>query len=617
MKETTHLKHGLWPMFRRLLPYSKPYKLGLGAAVLTLAAKLVFDVGFAAIQQVFIDTINSSSMDSLTRLTAVAAAACAIIIVCLMLQHFFRFMTQGQMSWDFRARLFASTNSLPFPQLQAMHSGDLTSRNTKDAGMAMGLLSGVIYDLGYNLLLCLVSFIYLARMDVWIAMLALGSGPVVFLCGRFFDRRLRRLSTDIYAKEGELRGILQETLQGMKVVRSFSLEEKLLQKYETERMKLAKMQQHRTLLNGLLWQSSALVNNLVMIVCAMLIAWSAVHGGTSAGGVLAFIILMGRVQWPFVFMSQTWGGIQEALGAGDRVFAVMDLPGEGKPEKASSSEASLSAGSAAAVNPPGQEYALSIEDLYFSYAAGQEEAEPLFSGIQLSIRPGETVAVVGPSGAGKTTLVRLCCGLYAPAAGQISVYGHPVQHELEKARSLITYVPQTPYLFSGTIRDNIAFGVDSADDGQIDEAVRLAGAQEFIHKLPQGLDTVIGEHGSTLSGGQRQRLAIARAFLRGAPLLLLDEATSALDNESERIVQQSLDLLMQNRTTLVIAHRLSTVRSASRIVVIDQGRIVEEGSHTELLERGGLYTKLYQIQFRPEEQEDRGSAELAPATTLL
>lgn len=193
--------------------------------------------------------------------------------------------------------------------------------------------------------------------------------------------------------------------------------------------------------------------------------------------------------------------------------------------------------------------------------------------------------------------------MYEPDAGNISVYGRPVQEQLEEARAQVTYVPQSPYLFSGTIRDNIAFSSNSASEQEIHEAARLAGAAEFIAKLPGGYDTVIGEHGSSLSGGQRQRIAIARAFLRDAPLLLLDEATSALDNESERLVQEALDHLMNNRTTLVIAHRLSTVRNASRIVVLDQGVIAEEGTHDVLLTQNGLYAQLYNLQFKSAEAE--------------
>lgn len=584
-------------VLRRLMPFAKPYRAGLVAAILLLSAKLVMDVGYAAVQQMFIDTINSSNMDSLTRITVICAVLCSIIIVCLILQHYFRFLVQSQMAWAIRSRLFDKTHRLPFRHVQSMHSGDLISRNNLDAGAAIGMINGIVYDLGYNLLLCLVSFLYLAQMDVWIALLALGSGPVVFLSGRFFDRRLRRLYTEIHQKEAVLRAILQETLQGIKVVRAFSLEDQLLHRYTTEREQLVRLQRQRTLLNAMLWNSAAFINNLVMVACAALIALSAVRGGTTPGEVLAFLILMGRVQWPFVHMSQTWGGVQEAMGAAERVFEVLDAAEEGvlpatHPKALSSPRVS---------EVPA---ALSLQEVRYRHAGGKESAPPLFAGLNLQIQHGETVAVVGPSGAGKTTLARLCCGLYVPDSGCISVYGRPVQEQLEEAREQLTYVPQLPYLFSGTIRDNIAFSATSASEEVIQEAARLAGAEEFIAKLPAGYDTAIGEHGSSLSGGQRQRIAIARAFLRNAPLLLLDEATSALDNESEMLVQQSLDLLMKNRTTLVIAHRLSTVRNASRIIVLDQGTIAEEGTHDFLIGLNGLYAELYNLQFSGSEAAD-------------
>lgn len=589
---------------RRLLPYAIPYRLGFLAAVLLLTARLALDVGFAAIQQVFIDTINNTNMQSLTRITVICSLAVFLIILCLMLQHYFRYTVHSRMAWDFRAKLFEASHRLPYRKLESLHSGDLTSRNTRDAGSAMGMISSLVYNLGYNLLLCLVSFLYLATMDVWLALLALGCGPVVFLSGRFFDRKLRSLFTQINAQEALLRGILQEILQGMKVIRSFTLENNMLSRYTVEREKLNRLQQHRTLLNALLWRSSAFINNVVMISCAVLMARSALRGEASAGEVLAFLILMGRVQWPFVEMSQTWGGIQESLGAADRALEIVDALKEGIH---SGCEHPLP--SADAIDDKGAvSAALSIQGLYYSYAGPQSDGGACLSGINLRLEHGETVAVVGPSGSGKTTLVRLVCGLYEPEAGSIRICGHSVQHELEESRRMISYVPQNPYLFSGSIRENIAFSSASATEDEIREAARLAGAEEFIARLPEGYDTLIGEHGSTLSGGQRQRLAIARAFLRNAPLLLLDEATSALDNESERLVQQSLDLLMRGRTTLVIAHRLSTVQEASRIIVLDRGTITQEGTHEMLLEKTGLYADLYHLQFRDAAGERLNSA---------
>lgn len=600
----------VWAAFRRLAKYATLYKVGFIVAIVLLAARMVVDIGFATVQQLFIDTITDSDMDGLMRITTLCAIACAVILVCLIFQHYFRFSVHFRMTWDLKARLFDQSNRLPFRTIQEMHSGDLSSRNNKDAASAMNMVGSVVYELLYNLLLTFVSFIYLARMDVWIALLALGSGPVVFFCSRFFDRRLRRLSEDIFAREADLRALLQEVVQGMTVVRAFGMEEAMQEGYVLKRTELAKMQLKRTVLVGLLWQTSAFINNAVMIICSGLIAYSAMGGGLTAGGVLAFVILIGRVQWPFVNMSQTWGGVQESLGAADRVFEILDIPAEGGNEAGKERECTPGAVTAAdhwepvdssdtldVPSPP----AIRMQDVrFFHRDISGKTSLPLFSGLDLTVAAGKTVAIVGPSGSGKSTLVRLCCGLYQPDQGSVEIGGLSLKDHLEAGRRLTTYVPQIPYLFSGTVRENISFGTEGKSEAEIRKAAILAGADEFIQKLPDGYDSWIGEHGTSLSGGQKQRLAIARAFLREAPLLILDEATSALDHESESLVQDSLERLMENRTTLVIAHRLSTVRNADRILVMDQGRIVEDGTHERLMELGGLYAKLYRIQFREE-----------------
>lgn len=587
---------GLTATLRRLFAYAQRSKLLLAIAVLLLAGKLTLDIGIAAIQQLFINTINGGDMDALVRLILICVGVSVVLIVCFMVHFFCRQLAEARMVRELSVKLFAKTGRLPFSRIQTMHSGDLLSRNNTDTGKAMAMVGNIIFDLGYNLLLCLVAFIYLANMDFWLALLALCSGPVVFFSGRFFDSRLRRVSEVILAKEAEVRGLLQEVLQGNKVVRAFGMEDALLARYVLAREELNKLLMKRTVWNGLLWKTSELVNNLVMVSCAVLIGYSSIKGRMSAGEVLAFVILIGRVQWPFVGMSKTWGGVQEALGAAKRVFEVLAMPSENETSGRKDGREQPQAG-----------YALQMAGVALAQPGADGEEELLFADFNLTVIPGETVAVVGASGSGKTTLARMVCGLFPPVAGSIHVAGISLTDELDLARRQITYVPQAPYLFSGTIRANIAFGVEEATEEDIREAACLAGADGFITRLADGYDTVIGEHGSTLSGGERQRIAIARAFLRQAPLLILDEATSALDNESEQLIQESLDRLMAGRTTLVIAHRLSTVRNATRILVLEAGQIIEEGTHEELLEQGGRYHDLYRVQFR-DNTEDEATA---------
>ncbi|MDD2283270.1 MAG: ATP-binding cassette domain-containing protein, partial [Eubacteriales bacterium] len=251
--------------------------------------------------------------------------------------------------------------------------------------------------------------------------------------------------------------------------------------------------------------------------------------------------------------------------------------------------------------PAANSAAVNLDAVTFAYNGG----EPALENVSLQVQPGETVALVGPSGGGKSTLFKLLLGYYPPEAGAISVLGRGLnQYTLRELRERIAYVPQISYLFSGTIAENIGFGKPGASKDEIEAAAKAAYAHDFISQLPQSYETLVGERGSHLSGGQRQRIAIARAILRNAPLLLLDEATSSLDTESEEQVQLALSRLMQGRTTLVIAHRLATVQNASRILVIAEGRLAEEGSHQELLEAKGIYRHLYDMQF----EEDLQSA---------
>ncbi len=575
--------------FLRLLRFARPYAPLMIFGIALMSVDVSYNVAIAWIQEIFIDTINARDVDRLMFLVKICSAVSAAAMVVMVFGAYLRHWAVTLMDRDVALAVCDHVNRLPFGYVQSVHSGDLVSRASGDVGQATQVIGNNTYSLISNTATCLLAFSYLSRIDLPLALLVVGGGPIIFGAGRFFDRKIRRLSKDIQDQSATLRGTLQEMFQGMPVIKAFGLERSFANKYNTERAAAMDMMKRRSLLNAAMWRTVNITNDIFLVGCVSLIALAAIRGSLTVGAVLAFTILMGRVQWPFVGLSTTWGSVQQGLGAADRVFAVMDIATEdGSPAPA--------AAVAQRTVPfySESEYAIDIKDVSFSYSSGDR----LFAGLNLQVGPGEIVALVGPSGGGKTTLAQICCGLRDLEEGDVKVFGISLESDLHAARSLIAYVPQTPYLFAGTIRENISYGRDDATYEEIVEAAKAANAHDFISAFEKQYDTVIGEHGTSLSGGERQRIAIARAFLRDAPIIILDEATSSLDNESEKLVQESMDRLMKRRTALVIAHRLSTVRNASRIVVIDNGRIVEEGTHAELIRRRGLYARLYQIQFR-------------------
>lgn len=565
-------------LFARLTRYVMPYWPPFMLTLLLVLVEVGFDIAIAMVQKILIDQIHLSNAKELAQFVRISVIVSIAVILLIYVQYYLRGYFQQMMNRDLSLQLFDTINRLPFSKAAAFHSGDLSNRITDDAGKASGVTGQVMFGIVSNVALCAVAFFFLVIIDFWLAVIALASAPIPFIAGRLFDTKLRALSGEVQARGAQVRGLLQEGAQGMPTVKAFGMEHALVSKFENQRKEQNGFILKRTTLTSWMGQSISLTNNAVMIAAGFFISAAAIKGTLSIGSVLAFLFLMERIQGPFANVSQLVGTVQQGLNSADRVFAILDMAEEQRPSRQYNVESQESAEMA---NNDG--YAIRLRNVTYSVEANNGERQVILDSIDLEVKPGELVAIVGPSGSGKSTLARLCCGLLEPDSGQVDRNGE------------VAYVPQNAQLFSGTIEDNIACGSPEPLQESIVDAANQAYAREFIERLDDKYSTYIGEQGLSLSGGQRQRIALARAIMKKAPVWVLDEPTSALDEESERAVQQTLERLLRGQSGLMITHRLSAARAASRIVVLEQGQLTEQGTFDELMERNGSFARLFQL----------------------
>jgi len=491
---------------------------------------------------------------------------------------------------DLRRALFDSLLRLPNTYFDQHNSGHLISRITYDVTMVTGAATDAIKVVIREGMTIIFLFGYLLWMNWKLTLLMLAILPIIGLMVRSASRKFRKQSRKIQVAMGDLTHVASETIQGYRVVRSFGGED-----YESERFRTASANNMARQLRMVRTASSygpALQFVTFSTMAALLVLVLLLRGDATAGDLVAYITAAGLLPKPIRQLSEVSSTIQKGLAGAESIFAQLDeIP---EPDHGTVERDRVSG-------------RLEIRDLSFTYPGGNQ---PVLQAISFAIEPGQMVALVGRSGSGKSTLANLIPRFYHHGSGQILIDGVDVEnYTLRNLRRHIALVTQQVVLFNDTVRSNIAYGdLSEAPHSAIEAAAEAAYAREFIDRLPEGFATLVGENGVMLSGGQRQRLAIARALLKNAPILILDEATSALDTESERHIQTALDRVMAGRTTLVIAHRLSTVERADLILVMDQGRIVERGGHAELLAANGHYTRLHAMQFTE-------AAEAAPADT--
>lgn len=570
--------------FIRLLRYLRPHRVRLGAAFACSGLVAVFSGAYAWLVKPVLDEIFINKNETLLLVLPLALFAVSVCKSAFNYgQNYLMNYVGNQVIADVRQALFGKLLRLPVTYHEKNTSGRLVSRVVNDVSLMANAVAGVLKDIFQQGLTFLAMLGVIVYQNWQLAMLSIVVIPMAAVTTVRMGKRLRVLATRGQEKMGDMASTVQEALAGIRMVKAYGREDA-----ETDRFRNSNKAFLDTTMKAI--QVSSLGSShmeVIGVVGVAAIVWYGgflvINGTMTPGAFFSFLTAMFMAYTPIRKLSGANNTIQQALAAAERVFEVLDLKTEWDHDHGT-------------VALTGHRHTVDFQQVSLRY---DSQAVPALVDITLSVKSGEIVALVGSSGSGKTTLVSLLPRFYEPTSGLILIDDMPLTaYTLRSLRAHIGIVSQEVVLFDDTVRNNIGFGKTDAADSDIEAAAKLAYAHDFIQRLPQTYDTMIGERGVKLSGGERQRLAIARAILRDPPLLILDEATSALDTESERIVQLALSNLMKSRTTLVIAHRLSTIQNADRIVVLDRGAIVEVGSHEELLRKGGVYKRLHAMQFQ-------------------
>ena len=575
-------------LYKRILSYIKQYLHILSIALLCTMLAAAGNLYLPGIFRDMIDKVLNAN--DYYMLNVISAS----IVVIFLLRGIFLYGQNYLMSYvgqhviiDIRSEVFRKLQRLSMSFYDKNKTGTIMSYVTNDVNALQGAMVDNTIELVTEGIILIGSVCAMVYLDWKLTLFTILTFPVVLYFMNYFGKKIRRSGGQIQEATADITSVLQESVSSARVVKSFVREQYEIERFERENEANLKA----NLKNAKYMATLTPTIEFVAALGVTLILWyggnNVIAGETTAGSLVAFLAYAVNISNPIKRITRVSGNIQRALAAAQRVFDVLDLREEVQDLPDAKALPAVTGN-------------VSFEHVTFSYNAGDE----ILHDLSFTAKPGQAIGLVGPSGAGKSTVASLLPRFYDCDAGTIRIDGTDIRHvTLDSLRNQVGIVPQETILFNGSVYDNILYGRLDATKEEIEEAAKAANAHDFIMELPDGYNTMLGDRGVNISGGQRQRIAIARAILKDPRILVLDEATSALDTESERVVQEALNRLMVGRTSIIIAHRLSTIKNADRILVLDKGKLAEDGTHEELMAKNGLYAHLYQIQYRTNKEE--------------